>query len=822
MLSSVQRKTLSLQAAGWRHKSRYFFIALSQFFFLFASGLLAEQPGSASPAPQSTTPGVLTGRIMDESTESPLPGAMILIQGTALGTSADDEGLFTVETVPPGIYNVRFVMIGYESRVLNTVVVNPGRTTTRVIPMKPTVLKAAGVEVTAGHFHGAKDAVVSNRSMDHEEIRMDAGSFEDIQRVVQALPAVVSGGDQENEIIVRGGMYGENLFVMDHIEIPNPNHFGYQGAGGGPVNMINNEFVRQADFYAGAFPARYGDKASSVLDISLREGDRRRRTGHATLGMSGAGMMVEGPLAGGKGSYMLSGRKSFLDLIISSTGMTSVPHYYNLQGKAVMDLDRNDQILINGIFGDDRIHIRDEDDSAYNQGSDDVVSKSRQYAAGATWRHLFSERGYSRVTLSRTLNHYDQTARYDVTKRFTNLSTEIEHALRAEAVFQPSDGLELGFGGAVKSIPLDLAVTWSADTLFEWDNSRTPPAVTGIHETYPAYDQARNVTTSKAAAYGQVKFHPVRRMTAHLGIRTDYFDYTRKHAVDPRIGFSYALTPGFSLNLAFGRHSQSPAYVQLASHPDNRGLGYKETRQAVAGFERLFRDDIRGTVEVFYKDYRGVPIDPAELTDDPYDAGEGRLVARGKGNSRGVEFFLQKKMSGPFHATVSYSYSVSRGVDPRNGEEFNWDFDFRHVFTAIGGARWDLREKGWYRSLNRKAWTKWVDWLFPFADQVEAAVRWRYLGGRPHTAPAYEPEYRTWIVEPGTPLNDERYPVYHRLDFRLDRRYMFDGWNLVTYLDIMNVYGRENVWDYSYNGDGSKQKILQYQVFPVGGMTIEF
>lgn len=820
MRFSVSSVSFLIQSVGSRRVLKRVFVPL--FLILSSFGLPAEEPGTASPSPQSTKPGILAGRVMDESTESPLAGAMVLIQGTELGASADDEGRFTVEPVPPGIYNVRFVMMGYESRVVNTVVVNPGRTTIRVIPMKPTVLRHEGVDVTAGHFHGAKDAVVSNRSMDQEEIRTDAGSAEDIQRVVQALPAVVSGGDQENEIIVRGGMYGENLFVMDHIEIPNPNHFAFQGAGGGPVNMINNEFVRQADFYAGAFPARYGDKASSVLDISLREGNRRRRTGHAALGMSGAGLTVEGPLAGGKGSYMLSGRKSFLDLIISSTGMTSVPHYYNLQAKAVYDLDEDDQILVNGIFGDDWIHIREEDDSAYNQGTDDVTAKSRQYAAGATWRHLFSERGYSKVTLSRTFNHWDNTARYDVTKRFTNLSTEIEHTLRAEAVFQPSESLELGFGGAVKSIPLDLAVTWSADTLFEWDNSRRPPKITGIHATYPEYDRARHVTTSKASGFGQVKFHPVRRLTALLGLRADYFDYTREHAVDPRLGFSYALTPRSCVNLAFGRHSQSPAYVQLASHPDNRNLGYKETRQAVAGLERLFRDDIRGTVEVFYKDYRGVPIDPADLTDDPYDSGDERLVARGKGNARGIECFLQKKMSGPFHATLSYSYSLSRGVDPRNGEEFNWDFDFRHVFTAIGGARWDLRDKGWYRSLNRKSWYKWVDWMLPFADQVEAAVKWRYLGGRPHTAPTYKPEYHTWIVDPATPLNAERYPVYHRLDFRLDRRYMFDGWNLVTYIDVMNVYGRENVWDYSYNSDGSKQKILQYQVFPVGGVTVEF
>ena len=101
-------------------------------------------------------------------------------------------------------------------------------------------------------------------------------------------------------------------------------------------------------------------------------------------------------------------------------------------------------------------------------------------------------------------------------------------------------------------------------------------------------------------------------------------------------------------------------------------------------------------------------------------------------------------------------------------------------------------------------------------------MRWRYLGGRPYTEQTYYPHLRTWVVEEDMLWNTRRYPTYHRLDFRLDRRYMMKGWTLVTYLDIMNVYARDNIWMYSYNSDGTKEDILQFQVFPVGGVTIEF
>ena len=767
--------------------------------------------------------GVLKCQVLDQSTENPLEAASIMIEGTSLGAAADNLGRFQIDAVPPGVYNVRFLMMGYETRMVNHVVVNPGRATVQTILLKPTVLETEGVTVTAGFFHDAKDAVVSNRSMDFEEIRLDVGSAEDIQRVIQALPAVVSAGDQENEIIVRGGMYGENLFVMDNIEIPNPNHFGYQGAGGGPINMINNYFVRQVDFFAGAFPARYGDKASSVLDISLREGDRRRRTGHAYLGMSGAGMMIEGPIAGGRGSYLLSGRKSFLDLIISSTGLTAVPKYYNLQGKAVYDLGLRDQVLVNGIYGNDRIHIEEgQEESAYDRGADDVVSISHQYAVGATWRHLYGEKGYSKITLYQTLNYWNQDVTQSGGKKYLNVSTEMERAIKAEWTYQPSKMLEFNFGGHYKSIPFDLVIYADPDTTFIFDYPKHPYWIIGVKQAYPAYAMKNHTVSSKTAAFGQIKWHPADRLTALLGLRTDYFAYTGKRALDPRIALSFALSGRSSLNLACGRHSQAPAIISITSHPENKDLDYKRTDQVVFGVEHLFREDIRGTVEVFYKDYRGVPVSTSDRTSDPFDYSDGRLVNEGRGFAKGVEVFLQKKMSRKYHYTVSYSYSVSKGRDPRDGSCFDWDFDYRHVFTIMGGVQWDLRDKAWYQRLKRNLLFQITSWMLPFADQVEVALRWRYLGGRPFTELTYMPQYRSWITDPSTPLNGSRYPAYHRLDLRLDQRHMFNGWNLVMYFDIINIYGRENIWSYSYSGDGTKKRILQYQVFPVGGISIEF
>jgi hypothetical protein len=707
-------------------------------------------------ANQIKTTGRIRGQVLDESTQSPLPIANIMIEKTQLGAAADMEGVYIIENVPPGIYNLRFTMMGYETRMINNVVVNPGRTTWQEIELKQTILKTDGITVTAGYFHEAKDAVVSNRSMDFEEIRTDPGSAEDIQRVIQALPAVVSGADQDNEIIVRGGMPGENLFVLDEIEISNPNHFGYQGAGGGPINMINTYFVRRVDFYAGAFPARYGDKASSVMDISLRDGDRERFTGHGYLGMSGAGIMIEGPVAHGRGSYILSARKSFLDLIISSTGLTAVPKYYSFQGKIVYDLNSNNKLILNGIYGDDRINIKEDDESGYSRGAENVKSLSHQYALGLTWRTLFGKKGFSKITLSQTFNHWDQYVyREDNEPYYENLSTEIERTIKANVTYLPVKRLELNFGGHIKSIPFKIYQWSEPDTIFYYNN------ITGkkdsVFQVYEEYRQDFDETTLKAAAFCHLKWQLHPRLSTTLGLRSDYFDYTKKRAIDPRLGFSYALNQKTNINLAFGKHSQSPAYIQVTSHPKNKDLDYKKTSQVVLGLEHLFREDIRGTFEVFYKDYKDVPISESELSPNPFDASYGRLVNKGRGYAKGLELFLQKKMSHQYHFTISYSYSISKGFDPRYNRSFNWDYDYGHVFTFIGGLHYDLRNRLWYQKMSKNLLYKIFAWILPFADQIEFGIRWRYLGGRPYTEPRYFSQFHQWFVTEDIPINSYRW-----------------------------------------------------------------
>ncbi len=336
------------------------------------------------PSPDSSAVeegvGNISGEVIDARNLRPLPGATILIDETGLGTATDADGKFRIENIPTGSYNLTIRYIGYKTARRSNVIVSSNRTTAIEIRLEEDLIEGEELEVRGDFFERPRDAIVSSHSMNFEEIRRSPGDLVDIQRAVQALPSVTSGSDQLNEIIVRGGNPGENLFMMDNIEIPNPNHFAVQGAGGGPINLLNSYMVRDIDFYAGAFSARYGDKASSVMNISLRNGATDRLRGEASLGMAGAGALFEGPVSS-NASFIFSARRSYLDWIVPATGLTAIPNYFNTQGKFTWNLNSDHTLYFNGVYGSDRINIEGGDQAGYGRGAENLDTQNSQYIA---------------------------------------------------------------------------------------------------------------------------------------------------------------------------------------------------------------------------------------------------------------------------------------------------------------------------------------------------------------------------------------------------------------------------------------------------------
>ena len=250
--------------------------------------------------------------------------------------------------------------------------------------------------MTAPAFQAPEEVKNSGFLVEPREILKSAAALQDVSRYVQGLPGVVIGtNDFRNDIIVRGGSPLENLFVVDNVEIPNINAFANFASAGGTVSLLDAELLQDVTFLTGGYPAPYINRTSSVLQVTQREGNRKEFGGWATLGFAGAGAILEGPINAGKGSWVVSARRSFLDLFTDDVGFGGVPVVYSFNAKAVYDLTPRDRIWMVNIAGIDeiRLGLTESTDLEDEIANFDIRYDGWRSATGFNWQRIFGSRG---------------------------------------------------------------------------------------------------------------------------------------------------------------------------------------------------------------------------------------------------------------------------------------------------------------------------------------------------------------------------------------------------------------------------------------------
>ena len=616
--------------------------------------------------------------------------------------------------------------------------------------------------------------------------------------------------------------------------------------------MVNTAFIDRIDFYAGAFSARYGDKLSSVMDVTLREGRRSRHMAEFDFNMAGIGFLLEGSVTQ-RGAYMASVSRSFLDLVIRQTGLMAIPQYSTVQAKVVYDLDHRRKLLLNFLGGVDAIVIEGEE-TPQTRGAENVDFRSNQVTLGLTYKDLFSQNGYFLLSLCQTRTRFD----VDVYKvfpdgehddYFNKDDVEIETTLKGDWIYKLSKGLELSSGLNLKRVALDYNDRYGGEPLIVYgyapDLLTAPAVVSRIYFDQYIFGNAAAVVVPldtlddgdpwsrvsrigflKSALYGQVRWQPLPRLSLGMGGRIEHVGLTGAADFSPRLSLSYSLSDRLKINAGAGRYYQSPFHDQLNSEGgEGNNLKNYYADQGVVGLEVLLREDIRATLELYGKAYDDMVIPHAWTTLDTSDE-FGSWVNAGAGRAYGVEFFIQKKFSNHWYGTLSYSKSVSQGIDPRYPDEdrtYAWDYDFGDVMTLIGGYKISYMDYDWYHRFKKTFWAKAFSWIpvMP-ADEYDISFRARYVGGRPYTPKVYDHNVRRWYTYQGQEWNTSRFGHYFRFDIMLLQRFYFNKVNLVAFWDIMNIYNRDNPWDWQYMEDGTREMVWQFKTFPVGGLTLEF
>jgi hypothetical protein len=345
--------------------------------------------------------GKIEGFIIDAESKSELIGANILLVNTTIGAATDIKGKFIIENAPIGNYSVKISFMGYDPIIKTDILVRSNRTTSINGQLSPSSIESDEVFVEAAYFQKNVEQPLSSINFSGEEIRRAPGSAGDVSRILMSLPSVAKVNDQSNTLIVRGGSPIENTFYIDNIEIPNINHFPSQGSSGGAIGMLNVDFIQDVDFFTGGFSAIYGNKLSSIMDLSFREGNNERVEGQLDLNFAGFGGIIEGPLFSENANFMISARRSYIDFLIKmiDVGSSVAPTYGDIVGKIVYDFDKNNKLMFLGVFGDDHMSSNQQNAIANKMvfyGDQDIY----QSTIGLNWRSLWSKKGYSSTSFS--------------------------------------------------------------------------------------------------------------------------------------------------------------------------------------------------------------------------------------------------------------------------------------------------------------------------------------------------------------------------------------------------------------------------------------
>jgi outer membrane receptor for ferrienterochelin and colicin len=727
--------------------------------------------------------GKVTGRVINAINNEPIEFAKVVVLETNLGANSLVDGTFLVEGLTPGVYSFKATSPGYNDLIINDITITNARVEELIFSLEPVVKKQKEVEIKAKPFVKRSESPVSVRTLNATEIERQPGAGRDVSKVLQALPGVALRATFRNDIIIRGGSPGENKFYLDGIEVPNINHFSTQGSSGGPVGLLNVNFIREVDFYSGAFPANRANGLSSVIAFKQKDGNPEALLANFAVGSSDIALTLDGPI-GKKVDFIFSVRRSYLQLLFAALKLPFLPTYNDSQFKINYKVNDKNKISFIGLGALDDFFLNTKVNE--NVTDPDVLERNAfflgniptqdqwNYTFGVNWTH-FSKNSIQTVVASRNMlkniaYRYANNIETEANRLFDYESFEAENKLRFEHQVSKNGW------------------KWVVGAGYEYaryfNSTFNKITIQGIPVTI---DYSSNLYLSKWAMFSQLsKSLFADRLNLSLGLRTDISNYSTSmlnplDQLSPMFSFSYRLNEKWSINGNVGRYHQLPAYTILGYRNsqgdlenENNGIKYIRADHFVLGTEYLTDFNSRFTIEGFYKNYSRYPfsivdsISLANLGSDFGVVGNEAVSSTSSGRSYGAEFLYQQKLIKGFYGIVAYTFVTSEFKD-KNGNYKPSSWDSKHIVSLTGGKRFN---KGW-----------------------ELGVRWLFSGGSPYTPYdiATSSLKSVWDVYGRglldyNQLNALREGNFHQLNIRVDKRIFLEKFSINFYLDIQNAY----------------------------------
>jgi outer membrane receptor protein involved in Fe transport len=809
--------------------------------------------------------GSIVGSVTIDS-DGPAAGANVVLLDTKIGAAVENDGTFRISGVPVGSYRILARLVGYVQEDPVAITVTEGRESRIRLILRPSAVELNPVIVTGSRRQFADDVRTSVTTITPRESKILPGAAEDVLRSLQALPGVTSVSDFSSQLVVRGSGPDQNLILIDDFEVLNPYRlYGF-------VSMFNPETVSDISLQTGGFAAQYGDRLSAVLDVRNREGRSDVPLGaRINASLTNMNLIAEGRLPLTGGSYLISARRTYYDLIMGPIlksmklveGDVALPNFRDLQGRLSIPLGNSHKVLVNVFTSRDGVQLI----SGAERNRPDSVSLfdvSYNTLAGVTWQFNPTKGFVSQTRVSWYRN--DGRGQFDGT--FVDPSQNTGDLARADTFGIRFYKFGLDYDFIYEKFSVGQEILWnvgahSVEAGFGFDRLRTDfVRFFELDELLKSYLRSRGIAvptdvvesiwSTRFNLYLQDRMALGERLFVQPGIRVDVSPVLRTTTyVSPRINVSWKVDNRSTLRAAYGLYYQSPGMEKLdmqsrivytreaiedlvAERAQHWVLGYDrmispEWQFKVEGYVKDFRDIIRqqklaGTLwqvertsgSIFSRDGWTIPVGVAgdSLTMMPVNAGTGK--------SYGFEVMFQKIQSLPGEVFTGWiSYALSFAERERDGIRTPFLFDQRHAMNIVANyrfaERWDLGARFTLRSGR------------PYVRAL--GVKPRVVNQRVNgiDVPVVQIDTQGKVVldvEYERQTLTGRLDLYHTMDLRITTYPSWWDLQWSIYLDIQNVYNHKNQQMTRYfvddKGELEQRHVYGIPIFPSLGLSLAF
>ncbi len=748
---------------------------------------------------------IISGFVRDSTSGEALIGTNILVYKDSINTenppfrvsSTNSYGFYAIPKLSAGIYFIIIRNIGY-TPIINKINIKPGEKNIQIdfkavsenIELKEVVIKSKKEETNINSTIDLNPEIL-------KKLPTLSGEA-DLFKALQLLPGVKVESDISNGLYVRGGSPDQNLTLIDGTIVYNPTHMGNF------TSSFNSNAIQSIKLIKGAYPAEYGGRLSSILDIKLRSGTKEKEKGSLGLGLITSNLMLEGPL-GKKTTYLLSGRKMYYDLLqknIFKSSSSPRYNYYDVNGKITVISSESNIFTFSGLLSNDNLNSPPENISSYDIGWKNAL-------ANITWLHINSRSLF--ITTSFSFVDYEfKSILQDNSPKSTANSyysfsrlKDLDAKINAEMHWLNDHTFKLGFNFTLHSYSL------------LYSNFYDPRLDNTLRE-YP------DVVSNEISLFLEDEGKLTNWLRTNIGVRGYYFNAKKYFSAEPHISLQVLMNENLSFNAAYALTHQFLHLVirnDIALptdlwYPSTENIDPSKSNQFVAGIDYTTTNrEYLFSLEGYYRDMKNL----YEFESAPaVKIGESiaDLFTKGEGEAYGIEFFANKRL-GNLTGWIGYTLSwTKRKFDYLNsGKVYYPKYDRRHDFSLVLAY-----------SLN----SHW-----------NLGLTWMYATGQGYTLPTGQYSFQT-IGPSDKPVlqfnyserNAFRLPAYHKLDLSISYQFDWSGHEITTYLSFYNVYNRHNPFAYYTTYDSNVPagslpipKINQITLFPFipsFGVNIKF